>query len=439
MVPSAASPRVRRIQRIALALLLVAGVVNYIDRSTLAVGLPFIRTDLRLSLTQSGYLLSAFLWAYAIFQLPAGALVDRLGARFMLAAALGLWSAAQLLAAFVATFWEFVGVRILLGIGESPQYPTSARVVADWFAQRERGLATGIWNCSSTLGNAIAIPLLTFLMLALGWRWMFGVMGLMGLALGAAAYALHRDPPGVDLTPEERRHITDGEPPARDITWKDWQGLFRYGTTWGMVAGFFGNVYLSWIFHAWLPQYLEIQWHLSVAKTGWVASIPFCCGVVGSIAGGRLCDLFLKNGFSPILSRKVPMVGALVGSGVCTLLASEAGSAALAVVCISVTVFLLYVSSASAWAMATVATAKHCSASLGAIQNFGGYLGGALAPIVTGLIVDRTGSFRLALIVGACVVFAAALAHLVLVRGPIGTGPNSPRSGVDPQAAARVG
>lgn len=403
----------------ALALLLLSGVINYVDRATLAIGLPLIRRDLGFSVVQSGFLLSAFLGAYAFAQLPAGALVDRLGARLMLSAGLGLWSLAQILGGLVAGFWQFIAVRILLGAGESPQFPTCARVVADWFHKRDRGLATGVWNCSSTLGTAIAAPLLTFLMIRLGWRWMFGTMGLAGLVVALAAYWIHRDPDQVPLTAEERDYLSDPGMEASRVTGRDWRGLFRFRTTWGMAIGFFGTVYLSWLYFAWLPQYLEIQWHFSIVRTGWVAAVPFLSGVVGSLTGGQVCDLLLRLGLSPIASRKVPLLGALVGTALCTVVAAYAASSACAIAFISLSLFLNSCTSSAAWAMVSVAGEKGCTASLGSIQNFGGYLGGALAPTVTGFIVQRTGSFRLALLTAAAVALAAAMGHLALVGEPI--------------------
>src|SRR3954453_14171436 len=126
-----ATPRVKSIQRTALVMLVVAGVVNYIDRATLAVANPLIREDLGLSIADMGYLLSAFLWAYAFAQLPTGAMVDRLGPRILLAVGLGLWAFAQLLGGLVRGFGQFFGARVLLGIGEAPQFPTGARVARD--------------------------------------------------------------------------------------------------------------------------------------------------------------------------------------------------------------------------------------------------------------------------------------------------------------------
>ena len=413
------SSRVRHIQKTALVLLLISGVVNYVDRASLAVGLPLIRHDLGISIAHSGVLLSAFLLVYAFCQLPAGAVVDRFGARLVLAVGLFVWSFAQVLGGLVSSFREFLAVRGLLGVGESPQYPSCARIVTDWFAPRDRGLATGIWNCSSSLGTAISAPLLTILMIHLGWRWMFITMGLAGLAVGFTFYSLHRDPKHVRLTDAELEYLSSAKPEAQPMAWRHWGRLFGFSTTWGMVFGFFGVVYMSWLYFAWLPQYLEIQWHLSIARTGWVAAIPFTCGVVGSVVGGRICDALSRRGFSTINSCKIPLVCALSGVVLCTVLAAYSSSSLLAVIYISISMFLIMASSTAAWAMATVAAPQNYAASLGSIQNFGGYLGGTLAPTVTGYMVQATKSFQSALLVASGVALLAGLGHLIFVRGPI--------------------
>lgn len=415
------SPRITTIQRTALVLLVISGVVNYIDRATLAVANPLIRQELGLSVGDMGLLLSAFLWAYAFAQLPAGALVDRLGPRFMLPVSLALWSVAQLLGGVVASFGQFFGARMLLGLGESPQFPSSARVVRDWFNVAWRGTATGIWNCSSTLGTAISAPLLTILMLSFGWRWMFLIMGISGLVVAAAFYLLHRDPHQVALTPEERAYLTEGDEPGTDsrVTLREWNRLFQFRTTWGMIIGFFGTIYVTWLYNAWLPGYLEMQRHISISKTGWIAAIPYIFGVVGSILGGRLVDWLVTRGVSPMNSRKYPMTASLLMTALFTAIAAETASNTLAVGCISISLFLLYVSSSTAWAMAPIAAPANCTASIGSMQNFGGYLGGALAPMVTGFIVQATGSFVPALLVGAAVALCAGIGYFLIVGDPI--------------------
>jgi sugar phosphate permease len=416
-----ATPRLKIIQRVALALLVVAGVVNYIDRATLAVANPLIREELGLSIADMGYLLSAFLWAYAFAQLPTGAMVDRLGPRILLTMGLSLWSLAQLLGGLVQNFGQFFGARVLLGIGEAPQFPTGARVVRDWFNQRDRGLATGVFNCASSLGTAIAAPLLTYLMLSFGWRTMFVIMGVAGLIVAAAWCLLYRNPDEVALEPRENAYRTQGDPPGQrtKVTFREWKLLFRFRTTWGMVFGYFGCIYLTWIYTAWLPGYLEIERHMSVKYTGWAAAVPFACGVVGGVFGGYIADILVRRGVEPLKSRRYPASIALLGTAACTVAAAYVSSNALAIAFISISLFLVYVTSTCAWALSSVAVPTNCTASIGAVQNFGGYLGGALAPTVTGLIVQHTGSFVPALVVGALIGVVSAASYLFVVDQPV--------------------
>lgn len=416
-----ATPRVKKIQRTALAMLVLAGAVNYIDRATLAVANPFIREELGLSIPDMGYLLSAFLWAYAFSQLPTGAMVDKLGPRRLLTMGLTLWSFAQLLGGLVQNFGQFFAARLLLGVGEAPQFPTGARVVRDWFNPRDRGLATGVFNSASTLGTAIALPLLTWLMLSFGWRTTFVIMGVAGLLVGLLWFLVYRDPKSVDLTAEETAYRTAGDPPGQrtEVTFREWKALFRFRTTWGMITGYFGCIYLTWIYTAWLPGYLEIERHMSVKATGIAAAIPFAWGVVGGISGGYLADILVRRGVSPVNSRKYPAAIALLGTSACTVAAAYVTSNTLAVAFISASLFLVYVTSTCAWALSSVAAPTNCTASIGAMQNFGGYLGGALAPTVTGLIVGATGSFVWALVVGAIIGVVSAMSYLFVVKDPI--------------------
>jgi sugar phosphate permease len=418
---TSATPRVKRIQRVALALLVLSGVVNYIDRATLAVGNQLIRHDLNLSVAQMGFLLSAFLWAYAFAQLPTGALVDRLGPRLLLTIGLSTWSLAQAMGGLVTSFSQFIGARILLGIGEAPQFPTGARVVRDWFNPQERGSATGVYNCASTLGTAIGAPLLTALMLKFGWRWMFIIMSFVGLVVALLWFVAYRNPTHLALTPGENAYRTQGDPPGlrSAVTFREWKQLFQFRSTWGMILGNFGCIYLTWIYAAWLPAYLEMERHMSIRSTGFFTAIPFLCGMAGALLGGTLVDALVRMGMKPMASRKVPAALCLFGTAICTVAAAYVRSNALTIALISASIFLVYVTSTCTWALASVVVPANCTASIGAMQNFGGYLGGALAPTVTGLIVQATGSFVLALVVGGAIGVASGIAYLALVGEPI--------------------
>lgn len=432
MSKSVPTARLKRIQVVTLALLVIGGAVNYIDRATLAVANPLIRKDLGLDVSDMGWLLSAFLWAYAFGQLPGGALVDRLGARFALTLSMTLWSLGQLLGGTVANFWQFCAARVALGLGEAPNFPGCARASRDWFNPRQRGTAVGIWNSASSMGSAVSLPLLTFLMLTFSWRIMFVIMGIVGLFLAVVLYLVLRNPPEVDLTPEERAFLTEGDAPGAraKVTWADWRGLFAHKTTWGMIIGYFGCIYGMWLYTSWLPGYLEIERHFKLDKTGLVGAIPFAFGVAGAISGGRIVDALLARGVSPLRSRKIPMSLALIVGAVLTVVAAETPSDVVAIACISGAMFSIYVSSSAAWAMASVAAPVHLTASLGSLQNFGGFIGGALAPIVTGYTVKGTGHFEIALLVCAAVGVVAATGYWVLIQQPIPASEGDPAPAV---------
>lgn len=413
--------RIRSIQRWALTLLIAGGALNYIDRATLSVANKLIQEELGISVANMGLLLSAFLWAYAFAQLPVGPLIDRFGPRKMLGLGLFSWSLAQAAGGFVTGFRTFMVARFALGIGEAPLFPGGARVVRDWFDIRRRGFATGLCQAASSLGNFIAVPLLTFLMLTMSWRSMFVIVGLAGIALALVWWLVHRDPAEVDLTADEIGYLTEGDENSstRRPSFGDWKQLFRHRTTWGMIAGFFGTVYTLWLYTSWLPYYLEHERHMSIARAGILASIPFFFGCVGAVTGGWLCDFLTRRGWTPMAGRKVLIASALFGVTACSLGTEFAQSNAAALTFISLSMFLIYIASSAAWATVPIAAPSQFTASLGSIQNFGGYLGGALAPLLTGYIVQRTGSFAQALTLSAVITLISGCAYLLLVRQPI--------------------
>lgn len=412
--------RIRRGQTLALVLLVVCGVINYLDRATLAVANEYIRADLGLSLGQMGLLLSAFSWSYALCQLPVGALVDKVGPRWLLGGGLVLWSLAQAAGGLASSFGWFVLARIALGIGEAPQFPAAARVVGNWFPARSRGAPTGVYNSASPLGVALAPLCLTPLIAATSWHWAFFATGALGLVAALVWVALYRDPAPARLSAVERAYLeADGAGAGGSTTsFAAWRALFRHRTTWGMMLGFFGSVYLNWVYLTWLPGYLRTERHMDLAYAGLAASIPFICGFAGALLAGWASDRVARRAASPVSGRRNAVVVATLGMVVFTIPAALADSNVVAVACISIVIFLANASSACAWSLATVAAPPSRIASLGAIQNFGGFLGGALAPVLTGYIA-QTWSFVPALLTGAAIAFAGAMSYHFLVVRPI--------------------
>src|SRR5215469_13266303 len=229
--PRVDHPLVRTVQRRSVALLVAAALINYFDRSALAVANPLIRADLHLSAAQMGLLLSAMMWTYAFAQLPVGAVIDRVGPKRALGVGLLLWSAAQAVGGLMRGFYPFVAARALLGLGEGPMFPAAAAVVRDWFRIGQRTSITGIWNSAPGVAQALAPPVLTLLMTLVGWRWMFIVLGLAGVVLAGVWTLAYRD---------RRRHM--GSAPERPSV--SWANLFRHRMTWGLMAGNFGVIYV---------------------------------------------------------------------------------------------------------------------------------------------------------------------------------------------------
>ncbi|WP_277189091.1 MFS transporter [Caballeronia sp. BR00000012568055] len=416
------SPRLKRIQWVALTFLTLAGIVNYLDRSTLSIANHSVSQELGLSASQMGLLLSAFSFAYAFSQLPIGVMLDRFGARVMLGLGMFVWSVAQLFGGLVTSLHQFLAARIALGIGEAPQFPAGAKVVSEWFAQRERGKPTGIFVTSSTIGPALAPPILTVLLLNFGWRNMFVIMGVLGIAVAIGWYIVYRNRRDVTLETQELAHLTEGEPAQRqerNMSFAEWRGLFAKATTWGMIFGFMGVIYMVWLYLTWLPAYLEHERHLTIAKTGWVVTIPYLAGTLGMLSSGFIADGLMARGVAPIRSRKWPIRTGLIGGALFTVPAAFTPNLTLAIVYLSAAMFFVNMASGAAWALVSVAAPRHMVASLGSIQNFGGYFGGSFAPFITGLVVDKTHSFVNAFLISAAVAFAAALVYMFVVRSPI--------------------
>lgn len=416
---AACTPRVRRVQTISLSLIFIICVVNYMDRGTLSVANPLIRNELGLSVAEMGVLLSAFLWPYAFTLLVAGAIVDRGKPRRVLTISLIVWSIAQGAAGFITSYGQFLIARAFLGVGEAPMFPTAARVVNDWYHERDQALGVGIWNGAPPLGNAIAPALLTPIMLLFGWRWMFILMALLGFILAGVWYAVYRDFDSETLAELDRQYLYDGGvvPEAHPVHAAAWGKLFTFRTTWGLILGFFGNVYIGWLFAAWLPGYLEQQRHMSIAQTGFVASVPFLFGLVGGILGGYVADRLTARGMTAIASRKILTVIGLVIMACATFVAAETASNFIAVAAISAAIFFGQSSSGTSWSLANACAPPNYAASLGAIMDFGGFIGGALAPMVTGFMVQATGSFTPALLVAGVIGLCSAVAYAVAIPG----------------------
>ncbi|MCC3702752.1 MFS transporter [Rouxiella badensis] len=416
-----AAPAVSRLRWGIIFILLIAAVINYLDRANLSIANTTIAREFGFSQTEMGLLLSAFLWPYALANLPAGWLVDRFGPKKMFSWGVGLWSTFTVMAGFVNGYSMFYTLRVLLGISESPFFTSGIKITHRWFSDKERALPTSIINTGSQIANAVAPPILTVLLLTLGWRGMFIAIGLAGIPLLLVWLKFYRNPSERE---EQSIHanaqrVQPSVVEANGNNRASWAALFKHKTTWFMVIGNFSIMFTIWVYLTWLPGYLEKSLGFSLKQTGWLAAIPFFAGILGVLCGGSISDRLIRRGVNTITARKVPIV---VGAAMAACFVAPVPfvhSTALSIGLLSVGYFFSQLPQGVIWTLASDIAPKEQVASMGAIQNFGGFLGAACAPIVTGVILDATGQFTNVFFLGAGLLTLGALSYGLFVKKPI--------------------
>lgn len=407
---NAPSSILRRQQTIALTLLFVGGIVNFLDRSSLSIANTTVRAEMHLNATQMGWLFTAFSLAYGLAQLPLIGLLDRAGTRFTLSGGLVLWSIAQTLTGIVRGLPSFLALRFLLGTGEAPWWPGGIRSLRDWFSPRARARATSIFNSSNPVASAFAPPLLTVLMLWHGWRAMFVTLGVAGIVVAVAWVSLYRDAPEQqrwDLTAQPNPPAAPGLASALNV-------LLRRRMVWGMMLGWGGVNYTVWLYLTWLPGYLEGQRHLSIARSGWVAAIPFLAGAAGMYVNGILSDVLARRGASLATVHRWNIVGGMAMSAVGTFFVACAATTPQAVAGLSLALCCIHYAGVSGWGYVQAVSPHGLVASLAALQNFASFMIASAAPVFTGWLLDRTHSFTIALGVCSAVTLLGALSYATL-------------------------
>lgn len=411
--------KIKKYQTIAVIFLFLIGVVNYLDRSALSIANTSIQKDLLISPSQMGILLSAFSIAYAFSQLPLGIIIDRIGSKLALGGSLIVWSVAQSLCGFVHSFSGFMGLRLLLGVGEAPMFPSAAKALAEWFDAEERGTPTGLVWSSTCIGPCLAPPLLTLFMVNFGWRGMFIITGVLGVCLALCWFAFYKSKAEYMVMSGRAEPVRAAPTQSKSSIIADWAALFKSRSTWGAFLGFMGVIYMLWLHLTWLPGYFEREHGLSLYNTAWVVSLAYLFGAFGTILAGRICDAMVRRGMSILGSRKVTAISGLLMAALFTLPLSFGSSLTFSVVLLCLALFSINLASSTAWMIANTIVSSRRVASFGSIQNFGGYIAGSIAPIVTGFSIQQSGSFATAFMVSAIVAVVAAMAYWLLLKGPV--------------------
>ncbi len=386
-----------------VGLLFVASAINYFDRGTISVALPLLSHELHFAPEVKGLLLSAFFWSYASMQLPMGWLADRANLRWLYTGAFALWSLAQGMTGLAAGLGALIVFRVMLGIGEAIYLPGGTKIVSLLFAPEDRGLPCGLFDCGTRAGLAVGAPLTALLIVHYGWRRMFLLAGLAGILWLIPWFMTFP----TSLSPRKRRASVLPVSPQRRrlVTWD--RNLL------GICVGFFCFDYYWYLLVSWLPDYLMTARHLPVMKAGLYAALPYIVFGASEPLAGWIADRLIHLGWDETKTRKGFVTGAFL-TGLLLIPAARVATANHAI-------WLVAGASLVGLATANLIVILQCCAPEEEIgiwtgfENLAGNIGGVLAPLLTGLLIQRTGSYFPGFALAAGLLVAGIAAYWLIV------------------------
>jgi MFS family permease len=392
-----------------LALLAAVSVITFIDRLAIAVAGPSVQRDLHLTPDKWGWVLSSYVIANAVFEIPSGALGDRYGQRGELTRIAAWWSVFTALTGWCRTFWQIFATRFLFGVGAAGAYPNAAGVIPRWFPRQERARSQGVVWAASRLGAALAPMTLVPLQARFGWRPVFWALGGLGVVWAAVWRLWFHDRPGDQpgITRLELQEIgeTGDALHARAVPWRK---LLALRQLWLIVAAYGCYGWASWFYFSWFPTWLVNGAHIPVVEMGVVASFPFLLGIAGNLAGGYLSDRLVERHGMRRAYRWVTSGCLFVAAALFLVLGLVHGMAAVVVVssiCFGVMDLML----PAAWAMCLNLGGRFGGTAT-ALMNTAGNLGGLVCTVLFGYVIRATSNYNLPLFgIAALVLVSAAL------------------------------
>jgi sugar phosphate permease len=380
-----------------LGLICLMYLITYLDRVIISNTAPEIRTEFGFDQKTMGWIFSSFVLAYALFQVPGGWLSERFGPRAVLAALVAYWSLMTAAVGLATNSLSFMLLLFLLGIGEAGAFPGATRAMQMWYPRRERGFCQGFTHSASRLGAAIAPPIITGIIVVLGWRWAFYICGAVGAIWSIAWYAGYRNLPEdhAIVNPAELEYIRGRDESGRlnvaassgERAKVPWSTLLSSPNMWAIMCAYFTYVYCLYIFLAWLPSYLVGARHLSPEEARLLTTLPLFAMVIGNTVGGLATDWLLhKTGNTRFARRSVAIVG-MLGCAVFIGLAALTEDAHAAVYCLAAAAFFLECTIGPSWSVPMDTAGKH-SGTVSGMMNMAGNFGGALSPSVFGYLAN---------------------------------------------------
>jgi len=415
--------KITRIRFSILIAIFISVVINYLDRSNIAIAATMINNDLHLTPVQLGYIFSAFGWTYALLQIPGGLLADRFGPRIIYACCLVVWSLVTVIQGLANSFIMLFMLRLLIGVFEAPSYPLNSRIVTSWFPENERASAIAVYTSGQFIGLAFLAPVLTALQFYTGWRGLFIITGIIGIIWGVFWYFFYHDPAShPKISQAELQYIDNGggitnnmknkQTVKQEFNSKDLAEVFRHKKLWGIYLGQFALGASMWFFLTWFPTYLVTYKHIDFIKSGFLASAPFLAAFAGILFSGFLSDYMIRKGISIAIARKTPVITGLLLT-VTIIGANYTNSSFWIIVYMCIAFFGNGLASIT-WVFVSTLAPAHLIGLTGGVFNFIGGLSAVFIPVIIGYLA-RNGDFTSALVFIAVLGIAGAMCYIFLV------------------------
>ena len=384
-----------------VALLFTASLINYLDRAAISFALPLISKDFGLTSQSKGLLLSSFFWSYALMQIPIGWCADRFNLLWLYAGAFTIWSFAQGITGLASGLAALVGFRILLGVGESIYLPGGTKIVSLLFAPRERGLPSGLFDFGTRTGLVLEGILVPWLLVHLGWRRTFLLLGftaLLWIAPWFAVFPRHLQAAGPKVAPPDLASV------ARSLLNRNLLGI---------CLGFFCFDYYWYVLVTWLPDYLVTVRRFSIVQAGFYASLAFFTFGIAEPIGGWIADTLIRRGWDETATR-TGIVTVAFAMGVFLIAAMRTAHTGVAI-CLLIAACLVGLATGNLLAiLQSCAPAESVGIWTGA-ENFAGNLAGIIAPLAVGFLIASFGSYIPGFELASIVLLAGVLAYWFVV------------------------
>jgi ACS family glucarate transporter-like MFS transporter len=409
-----------RLRWLLIGWMFMVSAVAYLDRVNVSIAGQALQKDHGLTDVQLGWVFSAFLIGYALFQVPGGWLADRFGPRLVISAGVVWWGLFTTLTALVpsgmaSSLALLIGTRFVLGLGEAVLFPSSNKLVSVWIPSSERGLANGLIFAGVGAGAGVTPPLIIYVLSRWGWQCSFYVSAGIGLAVGLGWFLLVRDTPRTHplASAAEVEKIEAGMPVANQAHERPlpWRAILMSRNVWAVTASYFSYCYVTYIFFTWFFIYLSRVRGLDLKSSAVYSMLPFIAMVCGAPLGGWVADRITRD-YSKRAGRCGVAIFGLMLAAVFLAVATQVESARVASIVLAGGAGAIYLAQSAFWAV-TADIAGKSAGTVSGLMNMGGQVGGAVTASLTPWIAEHFG-WTASFLVAAAVCLAGALAWLLV-------------------------